>query len=526
MSLIQHGIRVGLLMAGAIFLFAWLNYHSEVTFADGLRYIRQAERIEQGAWSEGLIKSVDHPVHPLAIAAVHRLLGSQGPISWQRSAQVVGIASCVLLVIPLYLLGLELFGPTAAWLGTLLFIANPLIGFVVVNVLSETTFLLFWTWGLWGAVRFLREGKFFWLPLTIAFGALAYLARPEGLLLPLTMVVTLLLLPLHWSTRIHWPRWWAAVGFMVIGPLLVVGPYIAVKGGIGTKPSIARLVGTAPVSAPTALERERPLPASQSALATYRLAIQRMWKVVRTSVSSPLLVIAVLGLLAMRPWSSRAPVWLFTTIMLAASAAGLVRLHATGGYCTVRHALIPCLLLTMAAANGFGWLMQTVVIPGKWLGRGEERFRLGPAVWAGILGALVITPHVRGMTPFGGSFAAYRDAGDWIAETTPKEPGKVLDLTNWALYFSDRPGMQFADIHTAVWDPETRWIVVRSAHLRGRWNYTPMVKNLIGNREPVALIPPHADPTQVQVRIYDRRMPNPPTVAVQPDATKADAARR
>jgi len=511
-------------MAGAIFLFTWLNYHSEVTFADGLRYIKQAERIQDGAWAEGLIRSVDHPIHPLAIAGVHRVIGSEGPISWQRSAQLVAIASCVLMVIPLYLLGLELFGPTAAWLGTLLFIANPAIGFVVINVLSESTFLLFWTWGLWGAVRFLREGKFFWLPLTIGFGALAYLSRPEGLLLPLTLVVTLVLLPLHWSTRIHWPRWWAAVSFMVIGPLLLVGPYIVSKGGIGTKPSIARLIGTAPVSAPTALERERPLPADQTALDTYRQAIHRMWKVMRTSVTTPLLAMAVLGFFAMRPWSSRAPVWLFMAIMLAASAVGLVRLHATGGYCTVRHALIPCLLLTMAAANGLGWLMESVVIPGKWLGRGEERFRLGPAVWAVLLAGLIVSPHVSAMSPFGGSFAAYRDAGDWIAQETPKQRGKVLDLTNWSLYFSNRPGMQFADIHTAVGDPDTRWVVVRDAHLRGRWNYTPLVRDLIGNREPVVQIPPHVGAKQVQVRIYDRMTPNPPAVAKAPNS--AETSRR
>ena len=516
MSLIQHGIRVGLLMAGATFLFTWLNYHSEVTFADGLRYIKQAERIEKGAWSEGLVRSVDHPVHPIAIATVHRIFGGEGPVSWQRAAQVVAIASCVLLVIPLYMLGLEMFGPTAAWLGTLLFIANPILAFVVINVLSESTFLFFWTMGLWAALRFLREGKFLWLPLTIAFGAVAYLARPEGLLLPLTLVVTLLLLPLHWSTRIHWPRWWAAVGFMVIGPLLLVGPYIASKGGLGTKPSIARLIGTTPASAPQALERERPLSADQTVLETYRQSTRRMWKVVRTSVSTPLLAAAVLGIFAVRPWSSRAQVWLFLTIMLAASAVGLIRLHATGGYCTVRHAMIPCLLLTMAAANGLGWLMQSVVIPGKWFGRGEERFKLGPAVWAVVLAALVVTPHVKAMTPFGGSFAAYRDAGDWLAQETADKPGKVLDLTNWALYFSDKPGLQFADIHDARWDPNTRWVVVRGAHLRGRWNYIPLVKELIGNREPIMVIPPHAAPKQIQLRIYDRSMPNPEAVAVKP----------
>ena len=48
----------------------------------------------------------------------------------------------ILLVIPIYLLALELFGSETAWLACLLTIANPIVGFIVLNVLSESTFLL------------------------------------------------------------------------------------------------------------------------------------------------------------------------------------------------------------------------------------------------------------------------------------------------------------------------------------------------------------------------------------------------
>src|SRR5207249_9770236 len=118
----------------------------------------------------------------------------------------------------------------------------PLTGHVLADVLSEGTFLLFWTWGLWAAVRFLKQGTFGWLPPTIGFGVLAYLSRPEGLLLPAALVATLAMMPLLRSTRLNWPRWWAAVGVLVIGPALLVGPYVAAKGGLGTKPAVARLL--------------------------------------------------------------------------------------------------------------------------------------------------------------------------------------------------------------------------------------------------------------------------------------------
>lgn len=80
----------------------------------------------------------------------------------------------------------------------------------------------------------------------------------------------------------------------------------------------------------------------------------------------------------------------------------------------------------------------------------------------------------------------------------------MLDLTDWSLYFSQRPGYHFANVYEAPADPNTRWIVVRTPHLVGRWYYCQVLRELIGGREPVALIPPLATPSQVQIRIYDR----------------------
>jgi 4-amino-4-deoxy-L-arabinose transferase-like glycosyltransferase len=512
-SLIQHVARVALLMAGAAGLFGWLGYHSDVTFADGLRYIRQAERIDRGAWSEGLIRGVDHPLHPLAIAAMHRLVGGEGPVSWQHAAQGAAIVAAVLMVIPLYLVTREIYGSPAAWLGALVVVANPMTGFVVVNMLSECTFLLFWTWGLWAGVRFLREGRFEWLPLTIAFAALAYLARPEGMLLPLALVAALVVLPLHWATRIYWPRWWAAVAFLVLGPALVVGPYVAAKGGIGTKPSIARLIGTASPSAATAMERERAVPPDQTTFQTYQIATRRVLKVTRGVVSTPLLLLAVLGLAVTRPWSARARVWLFTGIILVAAILGLIRLHATGGYLAGRHVLIPAMLLLLASANGISWLMRTVVIDGRWFALPEEKFRPGPVIWALVLVALLAPPHARAITPAHGSFAAYRDAGAWIASAKAQAhgAGKVLDMTNWSLYFSGQPGFRYDEVHWAAVDPQTRWVVARDTHIRGRWPYSRYVRSLVGDLKPVAAFPAHPAANQVQVLIFDRGQP--PAVA-------------
>jgi hypothetical protein len=351
----------------------------------------------------------------------------------------------------------------------------------------------------------LREGRFTWLPLAIGLGILAYLARPEGMLLPAAMVATLLLLPLHRCTRINWPRWWRALALLVLGSLFLAGPFMALKGGLGTKPAIARVLGLASASPPDALERERPLPANQTVLTTYLLANGRMLRVIRSAVGTPLLPLAILGLWMVPALPSRARVWLFLGLILLASALGLVRLHATGGYCTVRHGLVPAMILTLAAGRGLTWLLGRISVPGRWFGLSQERLRPGPVVWAAALLLLFVPPRSSAVahswqTPFD----LYYDTGLWLAENT-QETDSVLDLTDWSLFFSKRPGYRFAHVYEALADSRLRWIVLRMPHLEGHWLYSKAVRELVADRQPVALIPSDARPGELQLRIYKLR---------------------
>ncbi len=200
-------------------------------FADGLRYVAQAQAIEQGSWGRAVASAVDHPVYAAAIAAVHRLSGGDSPAAWQVAAQGASVLAGVLLVIPLYLFALELYGAQSAWLACLLSFLVPLTGHVLADVLAEGTFLLFWMTGCWTALRFLKVGRTAWLGATIGFAAVAYMTRPEGLLLPVALAGTLLLMAFRPAWRFPWPVWGRAVLILMVGPLLVAGPFVAMQGG-------------------------------------------------------------------------------------------------------------------------------------------------------------------------------------------------------------------------------------------------------------------------------------------------------
>lgn len=529
MSPIRRGGRIGLLMLGVGVFLAWATHHAEVSFADGLRSVMQARQIERGDLADGLWRAIDHPMHPLAISAAHRTLAlTDDPFGWQTAAQVASALALVLAVAPLYLLARDLFDDdTTAALAVLLVMAGPVVTDAAVNVLSETTFLLLWTWGLWAAVRFLREGSFGWLVPAVGFGALAYLTRPEGLLLHLALVATLLSLPLLKGTRILWGRWLAAVGVLVLGPAVLVGPYVVVKGGLGTRPAIARLIGTEPEAPPQALERERPLPPGQSAIQTHAIAAARVVRAVRGAVPPPLWPLAAIGLwaAAREVDQGRKRAWLLLGAVVLIAGAGLVRLHATGGYCTVRHALIPSVVLMLAAARGLSWVMRAVSFDAARLGMGEGRLTPGPAVWALVLAAVVAWPVYRARTPFGSSFAPYRQAGLWLA-AVPEADGRVLDMTDWTLFFSGRGGGGFARVLDLADDPSTRYLIVRDPHLTGHLRYNEVLRGLVEGRAPLVCFPEHPAPRQLQVAVYDLAAPAGEQSARKPAGPDAEAVRR
>ncbi len=303
--------------------------------------------------------------------------------------------------------------------------------------------------------------------------------------------------------------------------MLLAGPYVAIKGGLGTKPGIARVLGLAPQSDPMGLEREHPLPPDQTIGETYKIAAGRMVQAFRRSVTPPLFAFGLFGMALSVYQGQRLRAWLLLSIVLAASAVGLTRLHATGGYLTVRHGLIPGMILTIAAAHGLTWLMSKVSIPGRWLGLAQGRLRPGPAVWAAMLAGLVVYPNIHGLGPRNaGPYTVYVSTGRWLAEHSAGSD-RVLDLTDWSLFFSERPGYPFAHVYDAPDDPSVRWIVVRKPHVEGRWHYSRVIRDLIGDRQPVALFPQDADPEQVQIRIYDRQSPAVPAVATLPGSDPA-----
>src|SRR5262249_45727200 len=172
-----------LLAVLAVGLRAWQVRHTEVTSRDSIGYIRIAWELGHGDWRRVVPAAHHHPGYPAAVLAVsvpvRQYLGGDLAAAMQLSAQLASALASVLLVVPMFYLGRELFDRRVAFWATLLFQCLPAGGRVMADGLSDSLFLLWAATGLVFAARALRTGSLPGFALAGLATGLAYLTRPE-----------------------------------------------------------------------------------------------------------------------------------------------------------------------------------------------------------------------------------------------------------------------------------------------------------------------------------------------------------
>jgi hypothetical protein len=341
--------------------------------------------------------------------------------------------------------------------------------------------------------------------------ALAYLTRPEGLVILLSLLATLFALP-FWRA-LEFPvaqaRW--AFGLLIVGGLAAAGPFMVMKGGISSKPSMSRLLGRAPKADAMAVERERPLEEGQSTAKTVLVAIRALARAVARATTIPVLLLAPLGILAGCATSIGRRMWLYLGIMLGLCALALIRVHMMAGYCTPRHAMALAWILTIAGGAGLAHLAAIV-------GRVAARLKYGGRIAAGAEAALtalalaiiVVFSAPAILAPIDSGFAGYRAAGEWLGtKALPTE--HVIDPKGLALFYANETGYTFARLTDGARDPNVRWLVAHDALLHGPWNYCALLRELVGQRRPTRTFPVNPPRGTSRVFVYDLSHPGDQT---------------
>jgi hypothetical protein len=252
------------------------------------------------------------------------------------------------------------------------------------------------------------------------------------------------------------------------------------------------------------VERARLLDPNQTQAKTYLLAVKGTAGAVAESISLPLLPLALLGLWGRGLAPGRTRIRLLLGCVIAGAVLALVRLHATNGYCTSRHALLLGLIGISAAAAGLDRLLRRIPLPSVVTATaGAHRPH---AVMLAALLAMYLAWSAPGLLrPLNHEAKGYRLAGEWLTHRSQAPEGaKVVDGPAWSLFYGQRAGYTFENLGGALTDPQARFVVVREAHLLGPWGYCQTFRELVRGLEPVRSFPEQPDKTQSRVFLFDR----------------------
>ena len=173
---------------------------------------------------------------------VRHLLGGTTCDAMVLSCQLASSLAAVLLVIPMFYLGRELFDRRVGFWSAALFQCLPVTARITSDALSEATFLLFITSMLFLAAQALHGSAALRFALCGLFGGLAYLTRPEGALAVAATGIVLLSMQAIAAWRRPWRRLLVSAASLGGGTLLVASPYMLIIGGVTIKPTPSQLL--------------------------------------------------------------------------------------------------------------------------------------------------------------------------------------------------------------------------------------------------------------------------------------------
>jgi 4-amino-4-deoxy-L-arabinose transferase-like glycosyltransferase len=392
----------------------------------------------------------------------------------QLSAQLTSALASLLLVVPMFYLGVELFDRRAAFWATVLFQCLPTTGRLLPDGLSEPLFLLFAVTSLVLSMRSLRTGSVLGFLLAGLTGGLAYLTRPEGVLL--VSAAGLVLVAAQGVRRWHrpWLRCLACGTALLLGALVVGGPFAWCIGGLTKKNTAEIVIRKLTVNQPRSPVAQPPSHATAgfTPFAAWWNAPDHgpsertgwaLWSLADVLVRGFFYVAwvpALLGLWWFRDrFRSQPGPW----VLLANGVPLVAALYSVAvvmGYLSERHTLLILLCGTYWATAAMGLIGDAVA---SRLSR--SRPALAPTPWAqGNLWSAVLLlplcafPLLRTLAPLHADRAGFHAAGLWLAGHATLAD-HIEDPYSWANYYAGRVFLE-GQAPTLPTTPSALWYVV------------------------------------------------------------------
>lgn len=453
-------LAILVLVGGAVH--AWLIGHTVVLARDGVDFLHFEWRLEHDAWATVLRSEGQHPGYPLAVMALstplRHLLHRDDSNAMALYAQLTSALAACLLVIPMYYLGRELFNRRVAFWTALVFQCLPLSGRATSDALSEGLFLLLVACSLLLCARSLKSGSLWGFAMTGVCGGVAYLVRPEGVLVVMAAALAIASAQFMSAWRISWKQTGKRLATVCLAALGTGLPYAAAVGGFTVKPTAKEVIDAPPPPVTYAAPQDQTQKASLlgiwwsadpkharpvQSLAAVGLEVGRGFYYVGW-------IAALYGLFRYRKRIPTTPAAWPVLLLCGLHAAAIWRVAAVKGYVSERHVLVILMCglfwavaalqdIAVRAADGVRLLAEKR--PGALLAFGSRAW-----VWSvGLPLAFAGAALPRTLQPLHANEAGHRAAGRWLAAHA-RADDVICDPFKWAGYYAGRAFQE-------DWDP-------------------------------------------------------------------------
>jgi hypothetical protein len=433
---------------------AWQMKNTEVAARDSIGYARMAWQMEHGDWRRVVREGPHHPAYPLAVlaasAVVRRVDHGPLPDVMQHSAQAASSLASILLIVPMFFLGRKLFDRRVGFWAALLFQCLPASGRILADGLSEALFFLFAATALWLAVVALDRRSPWPFAGAGAFGALAYLTRPEGALIVAATGAVLVALQARRATRRPWGNFALSAASLGLATLLLAGPFVLTVRGLTPTYTGNELLPKVGAERQPADSSDRGAAASlrpevfgvywpgdiagAGADADKRMGwglttlLGELWKGSFYVLGLP----AALALWWRRDHFRLVPGAWVLAVVCGVMLLLLYLLAVRMGYLSERHTLL------ILFCGGY-WAAAGLLLAGDWLAARLPARRGARADW--LSPVFVVLACAAGATrtlePLHGERTGFREAGRWLAEHAGPSD-KIDDPYAWAKYYAGR----------------------------------------------------------------------------------------
>jgi hypothetical protein len=464
-----------LLISATIPLRIWQINTTEVAARDSIGYIRIAWQLRQKPWNE-VVKTADqHPGYPVALLAmsvpVRHFMDAPESLVMQRSAQLTSVLFGLLLIVPMFYLGKELYCRSVGFWAAAFFQVVPAGSRVLADGLSEAAFLFFAVSAMLIASWAIKKRSPLLFGFTGVLSGLAYLIRPEGALVTTVAGIALLSIQFMKTWRFPLPRLVQSGIWLALGWVVVAGPYMAAIDGFTVKLSSKFIVDPSlKVDQPLGKEITANTKADSSSVVSTRAycvgpksPLLGIWlsdtksSQVTTGLKAVVFEIAKgFGFIAWIPallgmWWNRSILrtrpgsWILLIVSVLLFLL-LWRLASVVGYVSERHTILLILcgcFPAVAAAITIGNKVNTwaSVCYGKLASQPDSassRHLLNNQVCAVLFPlALMASVLPKDFEPLHANRSGFRDAGLWLAEhALPSD--EIRDPYCWAHYYAGR----------------------------------------------------------------------------------------